>query len=1139
MSITSPLSREAAISAAGSRPGSGARGFDDVEYGLHDSKPAEPGGSTDPVGFLRRHSNYLTPRVGFLSADTWTIAAVWLRNTILNFVILAAALSALLMAPRLITGAATLSWWAEAQPWIVFFLLSAAVIFIGLNLRTISAGSARPPFYKKAAGLQTLVVLPVFIAAWLGCSALWDYTQMLTVLDAAVASRQAWSASVRIGIALTVLTVAMGTVGGFTGCYLREHHRRPYRWWQYLAGFGLGLLFAVASGAAGGAGARALMELLETWNEDSAAWNLVGWGAPVMLMLFSGVAVLHIGLMGRTFPDERREWFSRLGAWLTIYMIGWSGLYAVAIYGPWAIAWLAHATNGWAASGLSASWVATTAGGLIAARNEKTGKGDNAAAKNSPWMDAAAKLAPYVFVAGLLVFLAMGVHLTLAFLSGGVAAWPGFTWIARHHWDLLNKPGNSLTWISFGVSAAIAILLSLRVDINEFSMHHLYKNRLVRCYLGASNGDRHPDPSTGFDFHDDVKLASLAPSHREPDGRRYDGPYPIVNTALNLVHGEDLGWQERRAAAFTLTPLYCGYSVTRRVQDDAAPRSHLAADGFRPTSEYAYQDGGIGLGTAVAISGAAASPNMGYHSSAAVAFLLTVFNVRLGWWLGNPRHPRTWRLPGPRAGLAYLALELFGLANDRRNYVYLSDGGHFENLGIYELVRRRCRYIIACDAGEDRHLTFEDLGNALRKCRADLGIDITIDVERIRREEGATHSPWHCVVGTVHYERVDPDAGPGTLVYIKSSLTGDEPADVLEYAARCPDFPHQSTGDQWFNESQFESYRRLGLHASNRVFWPARKMWQDSRKAAALDIETFFLAVRQHWYPPSAAVAAAFTRHTGTLDTLCERLRSDPALRFLDAQIYPEWRELMRRAETPQNLQYWLPKTAEELRAGFYFCTSLIQLMENVYLDLNLENDHEHPDNRGWMNLFRHWSWSGMLRATWTIAAGTFGARFQSFCQRHLGLDLLDGVELHEFRPGDDPATAGLNFLEVEMISRVRAEPQFARSPAYVFRVAVRNPIASFDDSYVFRFTYGFSVVQDRRVVCFRVQDHLRRMGLGRAALKSMIEAKLVFDVLPASKLPDSLQSLWPTEERKQFDRLFDSLWSAIPPKAAGMGAGS
>jgi len=134
----------------------------------------------------------------------------------------------------------------------------------------------------------------------------------------------------------------------------------------------------------------------------------------------------------------------------------------------------------------------------------------------------------------------------------------------------------------------------------------------------------------------------------------------------------------------------------------------------------------------MAISGAAVNPNMGSFSTSAAAFLLTAFNVRLGWWIGNPRHNGRWNQSSPKTGIFYLLAELTGSTNDERGFVNLSDGGHFENLGIYELVRRRCKYIIACDGSQDSEFAFEDLGNAIRKCDADFGAEIEIDLSQIR-----------------------------------------------------------------------------------------------------------------------------------------------------------------------------------------------------------------------------------------------------------------------------------------------------------------------------------------------------------------------------------------------------------------------
>ena len=208
-------------------------------------------------------------------------------------------------------------------------------------------------------------------------------------------------------------------------------------------------------------------------------------------------------------------------------------------------------------------------------------------------------------------------------------------------------------------------------------------------------------------------------------------------------------------------------------------------------------------------------------------------NVRLGWWLGNPgpEGERTYKTDGPKLGAWWLAQETLGLTTDSRGYVYLSDGGHFENLGLYEMVRRRCRYIVISDAGCDPDIAFEDLGNAVRKIRIDLGVEIKffgLDAIRERRRQptdrkccapgGApkdtTNDPYWSV-GCITYPEIDPATGEnycGHILYLKPGLRGDEPADVKSYAAASPAFPHEGTGDQWFSESQFESYRALGDH---------------------------------------------------------------------------------------------------------------------------------------------------------------------------------------------------------------------------------------------------------------------------------------------------------------------------------------
>jgi hypothetical protein len=233
---------------------------------------------------------------------------------------------------------------------------------------------------------------------------------------------------------------------------------------------------------------------------------------------------------------------------------------------------------------------------------------------------------------------------------------------------------------------------------------------------------------------------------------------------------------------------------------------------------------------------------MGYHSSPLVTFILTLLNVRLGAWLGNPgpHGDTTFNLGYPRLGIRPIVAEALGLTDDTNPYVYLSDGGHFENLGLYEMVLRRCHYIVVSDAGQDPLCSFADLGEAVRKIRIDLGIPIEftspISIFARSKKKQQNLRGRVCAFGDIKYSAVD-GAGieDGKLVYIKPACYGEEPRDIYEYSKNHPAFPHETTSDQFFSESQFESYRMLGVHSM-------RKICPDS----AADFESFLEAVRTY-----------------------------------------------------------------------------------------------------------------------------------------------------------------------------------------------------------------------------------------------------------------------------------------------------
>src|SRR5262249_42521090 len=151
-------------------------------------------------------------------------------------------------------------------------------------------------------------------------------------------------------------------------------------------------------------------------------------------------------------------------------------------------------------------------------------------------------------------------------------------------------------------------------------------------------------------------------------------------------------------------------------------------------------------------------------------------------------------------------------------------GGHIENLGIYELLRRRCQLIVAIDAEADPEMSFGSLVTLQRYARIDLGIIINLPWAEIRNgtrsasaeiaksgglpPHAAPHGP-HCAVGEILY----PHGGKGILIYVKSSLSGDENDYIVDYKRRFPRYPHETTADQLFSEEQFEVYRALGFHA--------------------------------------------------------------------------------------------------------------------------------------------------------------------------------------------------------------------------------------------------------------------------------------------------------------------------------------
>jgi hypothetical protein len=513
----------------------------------------------------------------------------------------------------------------------------------------------------------------------------------------------------------------------------------------------------------------------------------VSFAPALILTVLLLVNFLFTGLTSWVTEDEDREWWGRSAAWILITIFSWIGVSLVVLLGGQAISgsptgnqlavFLGEVQANPQANAILGAFGGVTgiAAGLLALRSKL---GRNLGGKvGSQWP---------LIIAAVVFFILLAIVISWALLLVGSQSW-------------LQNPNDwraQLFGTAFltGVLLFFGIVMGFFINANRFSLHATYRNRLIRAYLAASRPKRAPNRFTGFDPADNFPLRELSAQK----------PLHIINGSLNLVRGEQLAWQERKACSFTMSRLDCG-SLTV---------------GYRPSAEYGD---GITLGTAMAISGAAANPNMGYHSSPVLGLLMTLFNVRLGWWLGNPGAPgdKTWRRSGPGYSVGPLFSEAVGNTTDRYKYVNLSDGGHFENLGLYEMVLRRCHFIVVSDGGEDPECAFADLGEAVRKIRIDFGIPIEFGTMTIypRSAIDTLKSPGHsCAVGRIRYSVVDGADGPdGIIVYIKPACYGDEPRDIYEYFKTNPTFPHESTGDQFFSESQFESYRMLGAHTMEKL----------------------------------------------------------------------------------------------------------------------------------------------------------------------------------------------------------------------------------------------------------------------------------------------------------------------------------
>ncbi|HKP75035.1 MAG TPA: hypothetical protein VJT67_05795, partial [Longimicrobiaceae bacterium] len=769
-------------------------GFDQVVAKLGGGRGAPHAKEAAPVSHLRQYSNYLSPRLGLMSGDTWTLAATYLRNLLLIWMVLVPLLAAGAAVPWF--AAALMSYrptgksGVELWTWIaVLAALSAgfaarAIAFVHAN-RPETAGSvvreeARTRARRDQAAFLRLCLAPLLVATALWAVAWYWFSQIppgsagpLTWLFAQFRFDPTGAYPLLSpGLGLMALGgAAIHLTGWAFALRVRSYTKTGLAFAAellaiFVTGLIAGFLVLLTS--------YVLQRLTAMGMQDPAyaTFAVPGYLTAVMLAGFA-----FEGLSSRRADDSRREWNARHSAWLLIATLAWLALAGIVLFGPHLVLTRLILP---AASGVGAGAGILTA---VLGRSTRTGAGGGAAkgeGKKRDWGGLLSRLTLPVAAAVAVVALVIALSLLDMALMRGVCAWEALA--ACRATEVGMDLPMLLKQVPAGVVLGVATLLyvfgriaSEVVETNRFSLHAMYRARLIRAYLGASRpaGERRADPFTGFDDADNLYMGCLAECDRGAGKGAVPPPFHVLNLALNLVAGRNLAWQERKAASFTVSPLHAGtlnlgYRPTRVAGKECGEPDPGLYGGKR----------GISLGTAMTISGAAASPNMGYHSSPAITFLMTLFNARLGWWLGNPgpAGDETFNDASPRSALRPLLDEMLGATDDTNEYVYLSDGGHFENLGLYEMVLRRNRFVLVSDAGCDETCSLEDLGNAIRKIRIDLGVPIDFSGDfRIRARSADPSAPagQYWAFGRIRYSAVDAAPGDdadeldGVLLYVK------------------------------------------------------------------------------------------------------------------------------------------------------------------------------------------------------------------------------------------------------------------------------------------------------------------------------------------------------------------------------------
>ncbi len=949
----------------------------------------------DAISYLRRYSSYLSPRTGLFSLDIWALAGIYLRNLLLNWLVLLPLVLVLLQ----------ILWiWASFLYYVscssssnsVFNYLGvscfvALAVIMRFTSSSLTANSGHPlgsktdeneaylsrltRIIKALLVNQCVVVISLLVP--LVISILW----FLQEKDLGLAF-----STVKYPIVIVLLSAIFARIDVIVK-YLFDWRKNRHK----ISDISQLLLKTLRIGLAIGAAVSfawyavcvmfqqaayhqlntmRMFNTLNMYKPFDSGYQLSGAlvatiGPAIFILIFLLASTLYIGLASYDTSDADRELMARFGGLLLQISSVWLILSSLVYFAPLGIIWL------WENFNLSfISLFAGTAVTSLLGWHRSSIKAGESPHSNLNVISKSAYLSRLVLNIGsvtLLLLILGTLALSLTYINDAVHSiiskyanqqqLPIFNIFSYRNSHVLS------VLLIAGILVLFSFIISQFVNVNKYSLHGAYRNRLIRAFLGGASevaGERRPNNFTEMDDHDNLQmhelikpvyedirdLAKLVNALRDHDGHSLNNhadkihiirrklspatrrlieeyktetadqpyelktkliadfnrilhgeplnlyqpftndadenlkklvdsqpvfkhfnfkykivqkltarkvyvdsidinrliinslfgneifkltdnsnnkaPFHIINMALNLVRVDNLAWRDRKAQSFTASPLHVG---------------SWQKLGYRKSRQYGInppQNRAITIGTSMAISGAVASPNMGYHSSPFLTSLMTLLNIRLGWWSGNPGEAGndTFMRSCPRYAPQPLIAEFLGLSNNRSSYIYLTDGGHFENLGLYEMVLRRCKYIVVVDSSQDEKFDFDSLGNAVNKIRIDMGIPIVFDAVPItRRKKVLTRqdtnqlkaNQQYCAVATIKYSVVDKCEGlndsqiDGKLIYIKPSVYGNEPLDVYKYALANPTFPHESTADQVYSENQFESYRELGAYAVNQI----------------------------------------------------------------------------------------------------------------------------------------------------------------------------------------------------------------------------------------------------------------------------------------------------------------------------------